>query len=280
MDPTSSRPPAAFAPGVSSHSVAAPRVHGLDERAVTPDTREELIRGELVIAAPANPEHGDPHLQIDAIIATNVRPGYVGSSDMLTRTGTHSDFATDTSVRRAGIDPNTGERYLEELAFEVVNTQSLSRLTIKAEEMTARGIRRIFAVMPNQNAVLEWDRTAWRSLSLNSEIVDVCLITSVSVRALLDAAEFGSAAVKGLLARNEPALMREFKLSEQRGEQRGKLSGDLAGRRSAVRALAAAAGITLSDDDLQRIEQCTDVATLERWVVNGRTADTVETLLR
>jgi len=41
-----------------------------------------------------------------------------GSTDLLTRAGPGSDFATGTCIRRSGIDPRTGSRYLEEVAFE------------------------------------------------------------------------------------------------------------------------------------------------------------------
>ncbi len=50
--------------------------------------------------------------------------GYVASPELLTRTETESDFATDVCVRREGVDPQTGGRHLEELAFEVANTQT------------------------------------------------------------------------------------------------------------------------------------------------------------
>ncbi len=39
-----------------------------------------------------------------------------------------SDFATDVCVRKDGVDPETGGRYLEELSFEVAHTQSLENL--------------------------------------------------------------------------------------------------------------------------------------------------------
>jgi len=45
-------------------------------------------------------------------------PSHPVSTELLTRAGPRSDFATDTCVCRSGIDPRTGSRYLEELAFE------------------------------------------------------------------------------------------------------------------------------------------------------------------
>jgi len=122
---------------------------------VTPEGREEVINGRRVYAAPANPEHGDPHLRIDAVIATNLKPGYVGSADMLTRSAVTQNFATDTSVRREGINPLTQERYLEELAIEIVNTQGDKDVTSKAVAMTARGVRRVLGVFVRDGVVCD-----------------------------------------------------------------------------------------------------------------------------
>jgi len=96
----------------------------------TPETtRDEVLRGQTLYAAPSLLEHGDPHFRLDVALGTHLRPGYVGSTDLLTRVADDGDFASDTSVRREGIDPTTGHRYLEELSFEVVNTQRLSEVT-------------------------------------------------------------------------------------------------------------------------------------------------------
>ena len=50
--------------------------------------------------------------------------GYVASTELLTRTEKGFDFATDVCVRQEAIDPETGGRYLEEISFEVANTQT------------------------------------------------------------------------------------------------------------------------------------------------------------
>jgi hypothetical protein len=133
-----------------------PRV---DDHLVEPEvTRDEIVRGQRVYAAPAKEPHAERHIQLDYVIQSLVAPGYVGASDLLTRFGPRSDFATDTSVRRAGIDPETGSRYLEELAFEVVSTQSLRDITIRAEDVTERGVRRLIAIFVKNGTVREWSR--------------------------------------------------------------------------------------------------------------------------
>ncbi len=150
-----------MAPGAGAARVSAPAHPGLDETLVEPEGRAEVIRGRRVEVAPALPEHGDPHFRLDVALGTHLAPGYTGSTDMLTRTSEESNFATDTSVRREGIDPATGQRYLEELAFEVVNTQRPGDVTEKAEELTARGVRRVFAVFARRGVVSEWRGGQW-----------------------------------------------------------------------------------------------------------------------
>ena len=109
----------------------------LDEHLVKPETREEMIRGRRVIAMPAHPPHADRHFKLDYVLGPHVKRGYVGSTELLTRAGPGSDFATDTCIRKEGDDPRTGTRYLEELAFEVVNEQSRRDITEKAEDLTS-----------------------------------------------------------------------------------------------------------------------------------------------
>src|SRR5262249_53239112 len=76
----------------------------VDARLVQPETREEQVRGRRVIAMPAHPPHGDRHFEVDYVIRAHVKAGYVGSTDLLTRSAEDSDFATDTCIRRAGTD--------------------------------------------------------------------------------------------------------------------------------------------------------------------------------
>src|SRR5438552_272713 len=73
----------------------APGFPPVDERLVQPETREEMVRGERIFAQPALEPHGDQHFGLDYVLGAHVRPGYVGSTDLLTRVSHGSDFATD-----------------------------------------------------------------------------------------------------------------------------------------------------------------------------------------
>jgi hypothetical protein len=89
----------------------------LDEHLVVPEvTRDEVIKGRRVVALPADAPHGDQHFRLDYVVGAHVAPGYEGSTELLTRVGKHSDFASDACIRKAGNDPATGSRYLEEVA--------------------------------------------------------------------------------------------------------------------------------------------------------------------
>ena len=259
--------------GASTERVSAP---GVSEHLVTPETREELLRGRRLYAAPSAPEHADPHLRLDVAVGTHVAPGYVGSTDLLTRVADDGDFASDTCIRREGIDPATGQRYLEEMAFEVVNTQRLSEVTAKAEDLAARGVRRVFAVFVRRGVVSEWRGDQWEAIPDDGHIEDRCLVAPLPVAALLRASALGGAAVRGLLARGEPELVRLLKESEQQGVAQGVaqgvVQGELRGRRAVLRALLSARGIVTSEEDLARIEACEDGATLDAWAVRAASA--------
>ncbi len=204
----------------------------VDAALVEPETRQEMVRGELIEALPANEPHAEHHFNLNYLIGASIAPGYVGASDLLTRWSDRSNFATDTCVRREGIDPSTGHRYLEELAFEVVSEQSLRHITIRAEDLANRGVRRILAVFVKVGEVREWDRDtgAWRTLPLGSMIVDPTLVHPLPVSALLDAATADAVVVSALLAKRSPALLYLQAKTRIRAQAEGRLEGRVEGR--------------------------------------------------
>jgi hypothetical protein len=200
----------------------------LDEHLVQPETtRDQLVRGRKVIAMPSLPPHGDRHFKLDYVIGAHVQEGYVGSTDLLTRSAETSDFATDTCIRKAGIDPRTGQRYLEELAFEIVNEQSLRDITEQAEDLTARGVRRLIAIFVKKGEAREWSpQTAtWKKLDPESTIADPTLARPIRVKELLDAAEADNAVVHALDAKGNPALQKLREESLHKGLEKGLEKG-------------------------------------------------------
>ena len=102
-------------------------------------------------------------------------------------------------------------------------------------------------------------------------IEDVSLAAPLKVRALLDQAAMGEAAVQGLIARQEPAMLRALTQSELRGELRA--------RRAALRAVVSARAFSLTAAQEARVDGCDDAAELDAWVRRAVTAARVEDAL-
>jgi hypothetical protein len=168
-------------------SADLPRV---DERLVRPETREELVRGRLVIAAPANEPHARSQAGVVSVAQLTATEGFFCATEMLTHAGPGSDFATDACICREGTDPATGGRYIEEVAFEVVAEQSFHEITERAQDLVSRGVRRVIAVFVKRNEVCEWssERNSWLVLDPDGQLEDPTFVRPIPVRALLDRA--------------------------------------------------------------------------------------------
>ncbi|XXY16639.1 DUF4351 domain-containing protein [Sorangium sp. So ce216] len=181
----------------------------VDEHLVTPEvTRDEVIRGRKVVAAPSLEPHAEQQVRLDFLIAPHLQPGYIGAADLITRVANGSDFATDLSIRRAGTDPATGRRYLEELSFEIVNEQSMRDVREKAEDLVARGVRRVFAHFVKRDEIAEWSAAEGRFVPFapDATIEDPCLVRPVPVRALLDGAVAEREVVRALERKGNPEI--------------------------------------------------------------------------
>jgi hypothetical protein len=193
-------------PGREQHF---PRV---DDHLVQPEvTRDEIIGGVRLVASPASPSHAFQQGDLDFVLRAHATAGYRLGVDLLTRHDEESDFATDSSLVRDGIDPATGARYLEELAFEVVSEQSERHVTEKAVRMCRRGVRRIFAIwVKGKRRVCEWspETQSWCPLAPEAQIEDACLVKPMPVAALLDAALAENAVMETMVVKGNPVLRR------------------------------------------------------------------------
>jgi len=255
------------APGASEsgRSLRLPgRFPRLDDHLVEAEvTRDEVVAGRRLIAHPAHPAHANKQFELDFVLATHLAPGYTGASDLLSRLNQDSDFASDACIYKAGTDPETGTRFLEELAFEVVSEQNERVVTEKAAQMHPRGVRRIFAIfVKGRRRVCEWvpESQSWRVLSRDSQIEDPCLVTPLPVAALLDAAVAAIAVVKGLAAQANPELQRQKSVAKAEGIAESILK------------FLAARGLTVSEAQRQEILGCHDLARLDRWLIRAASA--------
>jgi hypothetical protein len=244
------------APGAADRTLHLPGRRSsppVDEHLVEPEvTRVEIIGGRRVIAMPAREPHATRQFQLDYVLEPHIAPGYVGAADLLTRVDVDSDFATDACVYRDEIDPQTGTRYLEEIAFEVVSEQSEVDVMEKAARMHRRGVRRIFAIfVKGEKRVGEWsaESRSWRFLEPASHIADPCLEVPLPVAALLDAAAADQAVVEALAAQGDPTIRRR----------------EAAAKAKTILQFLAARGLAVSSSQQEEILGCDDLERLDRW---------------
>ncbi len=263
-----------------------PRV---DDHLVVPEiTRDEIIAGRRVVAMPADPPHATRHADLAYVLRAHVAPGYVGAADLLTRHGEKSDFASDACIYKEGIDPSTGARHLEEIAFEVVSEQREQNVTEKAVEMHRRGVRRIFAVFVKGPRLCEWSPESrnWRSVEAGSRIEDRCLVTPLAVAALVDAALADNAVAEALIAKGNPTILHREAAAEARGEARGRAAGRAEGQAEgraegiaeSILKVLEARGIAVSPAQREEVSRCSDLDRLDRWLLRAARASSAEEL--
>jgi hypothetical protein len=204
---------------------------------------------------PSLPEHGDPHFSLDYLIGAHVKEGYVGSTDLLTRVAERSNFASDTCVRKKGVDPTTGQRYLEELAFEVVNEQSNRDINEQAEDMTARGVRRVVAIFVKKRKVCEWSTAtnSWQELDLDGTFTDPTLARPIRVRDFLYSDETDNAVVHALVHKGNRVLITIVENERNKAVDEVRMKE----RRQAVRDLCEVLGMSVTPQQDASLESMT-----------------------
>ena len=276
-------------PGVSLRLPGRGPFPRLDDHLVQPEvTREEIIGG-VRVALPADPPHATQQSELDYLLRAHAAPGYRVAVELLTRHDQESDFATDVCVFKDGLDPATGIRYLEELAFEVVSEQSERLVKEKAVRMHRRGVRRIFSILVKGHCVCEWspESQTWRPLEATAQIEDPCLVAPLAVEALLDAAMADNAVVEALAAKGNPAIRRREAEAEAKGEARGRVEGLAEGRAGGMVERAAedvlkileTRGIAVSATQRQEILRCRDLDRLDRWFRRAVLASSTDEIL-
>ncbi|NJK31332.1 MAG: hypothetical protein HC927_02345 [Deltaproteobacteria bacterium] len=211
-----------------------------------------MVRGELIERSPANPLHAERLSTIVYVIRGHVAAGYVPSTFLLTRVGPLSDFATDLCVRRAGVDPETGTRYLEELAFLLISEQSMPHITIRAKDLAERGVRRVIGVFVEQGEIAEWSRThrSFVLLPTDAMLEDPTLVRPVPLRALLDAAAANDAVLAALYAKRNPWLMEHDEaIRAQRREAERQQA------RRTIESVCVALGQPLTTSERERLDE-------------------------
>lgn len=267
------------APGSHTEGTYAPgrneRLPAVDERLVAPESRAEVLDGRIYRTMGSNEPHGTRHFEATLVFAGCLADGYQGAVDMLTRADDESDAAPDISVFPTGIDPKTGGRKLEEIAFEVLDTERLSHVTLKVEKFAARGVRRLFCVRVKARSVYEWSHEHHDWQQLEGDIVDRCFRVPIPVSALVDRVAADDTVARSLLAANNQVIERELANREARGEAHGMVSG----RAASLLVVLAARGIDVDGPTRARIVAETDPTRLGEWIVRAATATSIADVL-
>ena len=239
----------------------------IDDHLVEPGTRYEMLDGELVYVPPSDPPHGERQFQLCALVAAHTGSDVQGASDLLTRISKNDDVAPDVSLYPSARDPGTGARQLEQIAFEVVSTQSLSNAGKKAAKLVARGVRRVFAIDVERARVLEWSAAlgTWSMLDAAATIADPALAVPLPIETLIREGKTDDAVQRALAAKHNPVL--ETIKASSRAE--GREEGIGRGKAEAVVAVLEARGVPLDRGDRDRILGEQDLARLERWIVRA-----------
>jgi len=204
----------------------APSFARVDEHIVVPEvSRIELIDGREVIDVGALPPHADAQALTGFLLAAHVLHEYVVATELLTRSAVDSDFATDVCIRKRGVDPETGSRYLEELSFEIVNEQSMTDVTGKARNLDRRGVRRIFAIFVKTGEIREWSKTSGEFVRLDMQGMfdDPVFVRPIAVKALIDSTlgEAENEVAKALIVKKNPEIVKLQHEAELHGHKQG-----------------------------------------------------------
>ncbi len=145
------------------------------------------------------------------------------ATELLTHVLEGSDFAMDVCVRKDGIDPETGSRYLEELGFEVINEQRMRDITEKAEDLTKRGVRRVIGIFLKKGQVCEWSKAEGKFVAMNQDAMfeDPMLVRPIAVRALIDKAFGEDEVARALITKGTASIVSLRQDAEQKGLEKG-----------------------------------------------------------
>jgi len=251
----------------------------VDDHVVRPEVeRREMVDGEILQTFPAELPHALQNGDLDYLLRAHLAPGYRVATDLLTRHDRKNDFASDSAVVREGTDPDTGSRYREELAFEVVSGQKKAVATRKAPTMLRRGVDRVFAVFLKKRQVAEWvpderkkEKGRWVVLDADAKISHPSLAEPMPVGAILDAASADDTVARALAAKGNPVI-REIRAQ-------GKAEGRIEGMADAVLAILTGRGLQPDDAVRRRILGTTDPAILERWLLKAGAVSSAEELV-
>ena len=220
----------------------------VDDRLATPEGHDEVIDGVRYRTMGANPPHATQHVRVAHVFEGCLAPGYVAAVDMLTRSKKETDAAPDVSVFPEGADPVTGGRRLEEIAFEVCDTEGDKHVTAKVRALAMRGVRRLFYIRVSDRAVHEWEHPSgsWARLDDDAVIEDRCFRVPIPVAALVDQVLADDTVARALIAARNAVIVGAIEEGRAEGRREGREEGRIA---MIERQCAQRLGRALTDDE-------------------------------
>lgn len=266
-----------------AYDTSLPGTLRIDQHVIQPEIeRKEMIGGKIRPMSPAEYPHATLNSDLDYLLRAHVAPGYRVATDLLTRHDEHNDFASDCAVIREGVDPATGTRFCEELAFEIVSTQSLASVSRKAPVMIRRGVERVFALLVKKGQLIEWisdpdlpEQGRWQPLDGNDRIEHPSLAEPLTVAALLDAASADDTVARALSAKGN-AVIEDLK-AESKAD--GRLEGKAEGMSQAILTVLTGRGLVVDEESRAEILRCKDVDTLDAWLLKAGVVSSAEEML-
>lgn len=248
----------------------------MDSHLLAGEQPYELDDGKLVYVPPAEEPHAVSHGALGALLWAHRASDRSVAIDMLTRVSELSERAPDAAIYPAQRDPRTGGRQLEELAFEIMSTETRSDAAHKADQLSKRGVRRVFAIDIVRKRAFEWSAKLedWTILASNASIEDPALAVPLPISALVDAAHAEAAMVRAFRERRHP----EFIAEREEGREQGRQEGRVAALRAMLTTLLVQKHGPLAPSQVARLEQA-GATQLERYLDRVLTATTLEDVL-
>jgi Uma2 family endonuclease len=258
---------------MSDPAGAEPDLPDIDDRLVEPETPYEMLDGELIHVSPSDTPHARRQAQLCALLEAHVGPEFDVASELLTRTSRVDDFAPDVSVYLRARHPVTGKRQLARLVFEVVSTQTLANAGRKAGKLSARGVRRVFAIDLERSRALEWSAVlgTWSVLESSGHIEDPALEVPLPIEMLIQEAKVDDAMARALIARRNRVIDDVRDESVAQGIARGWAQ--------AVLSVLVRREVAVDREARERILAERDVGRLERWLARASACTSVAELL-
>lgn len=210
---------------VSSGTTVHTDFPAVDERLVAPGCGYEIEDGEIVRWEHADEVQGVIRCALGALLCAHRATGREAGVNLLTRVTERDDFASHACVWPSALDPVTGGRQIEELAFYVLSTERLARAARKAGKLAARGVRRVFALDVVKQHAFEWSRElgTWALLPPTGAIGDPALAVALPVGALFDRDAAELATVRAYRAMRDPEFLAEREAGREEGRKRGRV---------------------------------------------------------